>query len=45
MRIADVQAIAARLAALGAAVMARVTGHDRFHVAMGDPEGNELDPR
>jgi predicted enzyme related to lactoylglutathione lyase len=45
VRIADVEAVAARLEALGAAVMARVTGHDHFHVAMRDPEGNELDLR
>jgi len=45
VRIADVQAIAARLAALGAAVMARVPRQDHLHVAMRDPEGNELDLR
>jgi environmental stress-induced protein Ves len=44
-RMADIEAEVARLTALGATVLSRVTGHDHFHVTMGDPEGNEFDLR
>jgi hypothetical protein len=44
-RMADVEAEVARLTALGATVVARVTDHDHFHVTMHDREGNEFDLR
>jgi hypothetical protein len=44
-RTADVQAEAARLEAVGATVLRRVSDHDHFHITMRDPEGNELDLR
>lgn len=44
-RTADVQAEAARLEAVGATVLRRVSDHDHFHITMRDPEGNEFDLR
>jgi len=44
-RMADVEAEVVRLAAIGATLIARVSDHGHFHVAMSDPEGNEFDLR
>jgi len=45
VRVADVEAEVARLELAGARVLRRVSDHGHFHVAMRDPEGNELDLR
>ena len=42
---ADAEAEVARLVAVGASVIRRVSLHDHFHVTVGDPEGNEFDLR
>jgi len=45
VRVADIEAEAARLELAGAAVLQRVSDHGHFHVGMRDPEGNEFDLR
>ena len=45
VRVADVEAEAARTELAGAVRLRGVRDHDHFHVAMRDPEGNEFDLR
>ena len=45
VRVADIEAEAARLELAGATVLQRVSDHGHFHVGMRDPEGNEFDLR